>query len=67
MAVIQTSTNRDRAIELVKAALAGGALSQIPTAKHSDLDRIKAHSIYIMKMLSSLEVRLDEVEGRAKV
>lgn len=64
MAVIYTNTNRDRAIDLVKAALTGGALTQIPTEKLADVERVRAHSLYIMRMISSLENRLDAIETK---
>jgi len=66
MAAIHTNTNRECAVELVKAALAGGVLSQTSSAKLTDTERVRAHSLYIMRMIGSLEMRLDEAEAPKK-
>lgn len=66
MATVHPNTNLERAVELVKAALAGGALSQISTAKLNDIERVRAHSLYIVRMIGSLEMRLDELEVQSK-
>jgi|GEM_PF-4182176 len=66
MAPIYSNTNRECAVELVKAALSGGVLSQISTDKLTDTERVKAHSLYIMRMIGSLEMRLDEQEAQPK-
>lgn len=66
MPTTRTSKNREHAIELTKAALAGGAIAQLPTANVSETERIRAHCVYIMRMVGSLEMRLDELDAASK-
>lgn len=63
MPTTRPTENRTHAIELTKAALAGGVLSQVPTADLSEQDRTRAHCIYIIRMIGSLEMRLNELDG----